>query len=73
MKKLVFIAVFTVTGLMVVSCDKESLVEATPQVNKLQKAKVENSFARQVDSIAVQTTTTPGPGDDVVIITPPKP
>jgi len=73
MKNLIFIAVFTATGLVMVSCDKESLVDATPQVNKLEKVAKYNTFSREGDSIVIQTTTTPGPGDDVVIITPPKP
>lgn len=76
MKKLLFIAVCTVSGLVMVSCDKESIESVAPIAGKLEKKGMYNAFAKQGDSIVViptTTTTEPGPGDELVPIKPPKP
>lgn len=76
MKKLLFIAICSVSGLVLVSCDKESLESVSLVTNKLEKKGMYNAFAKQGDTIVVMPTTTttePGPGDEVVPIKPPKP
>ncbi|OWP74549.1 hypothetical protein BWK62_13985 [Flavobacterium oreochromis] len=64
-------AVFTATGIVMVSCDKESIAEEITSNN----TKTNSINYKKVDSIILLTTNAaePGPGDDVVIIKPPKP
>lgn len=79
MKKFIFIAVFTVSGLVFVSCsaDTEGQENAIQNQKDLVLPKQnEGLFSREGDSIT--TTTVPdlpeGPGDDPIIVPlPPKP
>lgn len=74
MKKIIYVAVFTVVCFAMTSCDKESLESVALQSDKLEKGDG-GHVAKPGDSIVVQNLTTdePGPGDEVVPIKPPKP
>jgi hypothetical protein len=76
MNKFIFIAVFTVSGLVFVSCsaDTESLENASQNQKILVSPKQnDRSFSREGDSVT--TLTKPdlpeGPGDDPILIPPP--
>lgn len=71
MKKFFYIAVCTATGIVMVSCDKESFVNPSLATGVSKEAKIEKSCSKVSDTI-VQNVADPGPGDDVVIIKPPK-
>jgi hypothetical protein len=77
MKKIVLMAVFAASGLVFVSCDSGEIESATTQskVASLQKEMDYNKITVTVgDTIPANVPTTNltnGPGDDVIIITPP--
>jgi hypothetical protein len=72
MKKFVFIAVFAASGLVFVSCDSDAIGSATPQFEKSSIEKKKNSSMASKEGDTIPTTNTVGgPGDDVIIITPP--
>lgn len=79
MKKLIYVAVLTATGLIAVSCEAES-VESI--VNESKKKPVhhgiDNMTLRETDTISHDTLMTtlvndPGPGDDPIPVPPPPP
>jgi archaellum component FlaF (FlaF/FlaG flagellin family) len=75
MKKIIFIAVFTVSGLVFVSCstDTEGLENASQNKKELVSPKQNDGlFSREGDTIPMTNTTMEGPGDDVIPIKPPK-
>ncbi|MBG6062231.1 hypothetical protein IWX83_002027 [Flavobacterium sp. CG_9.1] len=75
MKKIFFIAAFTVSGLVMVSCDADAIDSTTAQSKEfaIQKEKLKSM---ENDSISIVNTSTvnasEGPGDEIIIITPPK-
>jgi hypothetical protein len=76
MKKIFFIAAFAVSGLvMMVSCDADAIDSATSQAKEFAIQK-ENPKSMENGSISILNTSTAsaneGPGDDVIIIHPPK-
>lgn len=75
MKKNVFIAVFTVSGLVFVSCsaDTEGLENTTQNQKELVLSQQKNElFSREGDSITVTIPDFPqGPGDDPIVVPPP--
>ncbi|MGH2664871.1 hypothetical protein [Flavobacterium sp.] len=85
MKKLVFIAAFAISGIVLVSCDTEAVDgNSTPHFDKFTKQKeIHSETGRATDSILTDTITAnleldpppppPGPGDDLPPIKPPKP
>jgi hypothetical protein len=77
MKKFIFIAVLTATGLVFVSCSTDT-AEFENESFKQKKVllKQENLiYSRVEDSITTSNlqATIDGPGDDLIIIKPPKP
>jgi hypothetical protein len=79
MKKIVLMAVFAASGLVFVSCDSGEIESATRQSKgaSLQKEMNYNKITVKIeDTIPTPipvTNLTDGPGDDVIIITPPPP
>ena len=74
MKKLIYVAVFTVSGLVMVSCDADSMEDATGAAPKVTTVSQEfMGTAKEGDTIILPTTndTDPGPGDDPIIVPPP--
>jgi hypothetical protein len=75
MKKIFFIAAFAVSGLVMVSCDADAVDSTTAQSKEFAIQK-ETLKSMEKDSISVLNTNTAsaseGPGDDVIIIHPPK-
>jgi hypothetical protein len=75
MKKIFFIAAFAVSGLVMVSCDADAIDSTTSQAKEF-AIKKENPKSMENGSISVLNTSTAsangGPGDDVIIIHPPK-
>lgn len=72
MKKFVFIAVFAASGLVFVSCDSDAIGSATPQFKNASIQKEENNnIASKIGDSIPTTNLVEGPGDDVIIITPP--
>ena len=75
MKKIFFTAAFAVSGLVMVSCDADAIDSTTSQAKELAIQK-ENPKSMENGSISVLNTSTAtangGPGDDVIIIHPPK-
>ena len=75
MKKIFFTAAFAVSGLVIVSCDADAIDSTTSQAKEFAIQK-ENPKSMENGSISVLNTSTAsangGPGDDVIIIHPPK-
>lgn len=74
MKKLIYVAVFTVSGLVMVSCDADSMEDVAGAAPKATTVTQEFMvIAREGDTIFLPTTndTDPGPGDDPIIVPPP--
>ncbi|MBC7749182.1 MAG: hypothetical protein H7Z76_11525 [Methylotenera sp.] len=75
MKKIFFTAAFAVSGLVMVSCDADAIDSTTSQAKEYAIQK-ENPKSMENGSISVLNTSTAsangGPGDDVIIIHPPK-
>lgn len=75
MKKIFFTAAFAVSGLVMVSCDADAIDSTTSQAKEFAIQK-ENPKSMENGSISVLNTSTAsangGPGDDVIIIHPPK-
>ncbi|MBP4141951.1 hypothetical protein J3S90_09060 [Flavobacterium sp. P4023] len=75
MKKIFFIAAFTVSGLVMVSCDADSIDNTTAQAKEF-AIKKENLKSMENDSVSVLKISTVNanldPGDEIIIITPPK-
>ena len=75
MKKIFFIAAFAVSGLVIVSCDADAIDSTTSQAKEYTIQK-ENPKSMGNGSISILNTSTAsangGPGDDVIIIHPPK-
>ena len=75
MKKIFFTAAFAVSGLVIVSCDADAIDSTTSQAKEFAIQK-ENPKSVENSSISVLNTSTAsangGPGDDVIIIHPPK-
>lgn len=75
MKKIFFIAVGALVGLVMVSCDTDAIGSTAIQGKHVGvQAKVQN--LKSNDSIPMDninsSTTLEGPGDEIIIITPPK-
>ena len=64
MKKIFFVATVVVSSLAMVSCDAEAIEGSTPQ------SKENNTIAFVSSSTA--NASEDGPGNDIIIITPPK-
>lgn len=76
MKKIFFIAAMVVvSGLVMVSCDADAIDSATPQAKDFGVQKEGLKF-NESDTSPLSNTSTPmateGPGDEIIIITPPK-
>ncbi|SDG94597.1 hypothetical protein SAMN04488062_103166 [Flavobacterium omnivorum] len=75
MKKIFFTAAFAVSGLVMVSCDADAIDSTTSQAKEYAIQK-ENPKSMGNGSISILNTSTAsangGPGDDVIIIHPPK-
>ncbi|WP_016990232.1 hypothetical protein [Flavobacterium sp. ACAM 123] len=75
MKKIFFIAAFAVSGLVMGSCDADAIDSTTAQSKEFAIQK-ENLKSMERDSISVLNTSTVNasedPGDEIIIITPPK-
>lgn len=75
MKKIFFIAAFAVSSLVMVSCEADAIDSTTSQAKEFGIPK-ENLKSMDHGSNSVLTTSTAnakgGPGDDVIIIHPPK-
>ncbi|MFV8369630.1 hypothetical protein [Flavobacterium sp. LB2R40] len=75
MKKIFFTAAMAVSGLVMVSCDVDTIDSATTQAKDFGVHKKGLEFNESHVSPLNNTSTlmaTEGPGDDVIIITPPK-
>ena len=78
MKKVIVIAVFAASGFLFISCstDREEVESATQKQNEVLFLKQnEGLYSKKTDSIPItkNTSLTEGPGDDPIIIPPPKP
>lgn len=73
MKKIIFAVLGTASGLLAMSCDVESLNDKSFRTNEV-KAATENLDLQKSDSIPQNsgTTSSDGPGDQTLIIIPPK-
>jgi hypothetical protein len=75
MKKIFFTAAIAVSGLVMVSCDAEAIDSTTPQAKDFRVQKKELKF-NESDTSSLSNTSSPmandGPGDEIIIITPPK-
>ncbi|RTY79165.1 hypothetical protein EKL97_13065 [Flavobacterium sp. LS1P28] len=75
MKKIFFTAAMAVSGLVMVSCDADAIDSASAQAKDFGVQKTDQKFNQSYTS-PLSNTSTPmasdGPGDDVIIITPPK-
>ena len=75
MKKIFFIAAVAVSGLVMVSCDAHSIDSAAPQANDFGAQRKGLKF-NESDTSPLSNTSSPmateGPGDEIIIITPPK-
>lgn len=75
MKKIFFTAAIAVSGLVMVSCDADAIDSATTQSKEFETRK-ENLKSKDNSAISLPNISadaeSEGPGDDVIIITPPK-
>lgn len=74
MKKFILIAVFTVSGLVFVSCsaDADELEnEKGSQIELVSLKQNEGLFAKEGDTINIDPNLQEGPGDDPIIVPPP--
>ncbi|MFV8347687.1 hypothetical protein [Flavobacterium sp. ZB4P13] len=75
MKKIFFTAAIAVSGLVMVSCDADAIDSTTPQAKDFGVQKNDLKFNESYTS-PLSNTSSPmasdGPGDEVIIITPPK-
>lgn len=75
MKKIFFTAAMAVSGLVMVSCDADAIDSASIQAKDLGVQKTGLKFNESYTS-PLSNTSTPmasdGPGDEIIIITPPK-
>lgn len=73
MKKLIYVAVFTASGFVMVSCDADSMEDATGVAKVTTVSQEFMVAAKEGDTIILPTTndTDPGPGDDPIIVPPP--
>lgn len=71
MKKIFFIAALAVSGLVMVSCDADMVERATPQSKGFSTQK-ENLKPTDTLVKTSPTCASDGPGDEIIIITPPK-
>lgn len=67
MKKILLVAVFTAVGLNLVSCEADALTEASNQMENVHTDDLGGNPLVIGDDNDGE-----GPGDDVIIITPPK-
>jgi hypothetical protein len=75
MKKIFFTAAIAVTALVMVSCEADAIDSSTPQAKDFGVQKIGLEFNETRPGSFSRTSTlmaTEGPGDDVIIITPPK-
>ena len=68
MKKIILIPAIIISGLVVVSCDTETVEEISPVVQKanFQKRNIEQNVSLDYNTLSE------GPGDEVVPVKPPK-
>ena len=75
MKKIFFTAAMAVSGLVMVSCDADALDSTTSQAKDFGVQKTGLKF-NESDTSPLSNTSSPvaneGPGDEIIIITPPK-
>lgn len=75
MKKIFFTAAIAVSGLVMVSCDADPIVNTSAQAKDLGVQKTDLKF-NESHTIPLSSTSTPmasdGPGDEIIIIKPPK-
>lgn len=75
MKKIFFTAAMAVSGLVMVSCEADAIDNAIPQAKIFRVQKNGLEF-KDRDTIPLFNTSIPiasdGPGDEIIIITPPK-
>ena len=75
MKKIFFTAAMAVSGLVMLSCEADAIDNAIPQAKNFRAQKNGLEF-KERDTIPLFDTSTPmattGPGDEIIIITPPK-
>jgi hypothetical protein len=75
MKKIFFTAAVVVSGLVMVSCEADAIHSAIPQAKdfRVQTKGLEFKETDTIPMLNISTSmTSDGPGDDVIIITPPK-
>lgn len=75
MKKIFFTAAIAVTALVMVSCEADAIDSSTPQAKDFGVQKIGREFNETRTGSFSGTSTlmaADGPGDDVIIITPPK-
>jgi len=72
MKKIFFTAAIAVTALVMVSCEADAIDSSTPQAKDfgVHPKTNETSLGSMPNTSTLMATE--GPGDDVIIITPPK-
>lgn len=75
MKKIFFIAAIALSGLVMVSCDADAIDSSTPQSKDFGVQKKDLKSNNTITSPLSTTSTlmaSEGPGDEIIIITPPK-